>query len=214
MFGVSKRGTMLTLFGAVFLMIAAMFPTKDRLSVTTGTQTRVITRQGDPLIYWAYEAGLVLLSLGCFGAGKIYTRHTEHEHSVALPSMAEHAGVLKKGCAFLAVLYLVWALLPYSLLGMPRAVQLSPEWVSRATFLAWSLLFGAVFYGLKKRTPIYWKLIPLLIGVYAAANFAGAAWSTERLSKPLAPFLFGGIAIIGAFTVFLLWWRKQWSFFA
>lgn len=209
-------GRMITLCGVVFLMIAVIYLTKDHFFVTLGTQTRLITRQGDPLIYWGYEAGFVLLSIACFAAGSLYKRPASlaYQHSIALPPIAELSGVLKKGCAFLAIAYLVWALLPYSLLGMHRGAQLSPEWASRTIFFAWFLVFGTMFYGLKRRTPIYWKLIPLLFGTYLTVDLAGAVWSLRQLSKPVAPFLVVIVALIVAFAAFLVWWRKQKSFFA
>jgi hypothetical protein len=134
---------------------------------------------------------------------------------MVLPRITEVIGTLKKGSAFLAVAYLVYALLPYSRLGMHGGPQLFPEWASRAWFLVCSLFFATIFYGLKKRTPIYWKVIPVLSGIYIVVHFVGAVLTTHHLSQAWLPLLmFGGPTIFGAFTIFVLWWRKQRNYFA
>jgi hypothetical protein len=135
--------------------------------------------------------------------------------TMLLPRIAEIIGTLKKGSALLAVFYLVYALLPYGYLGMNGGPQLLPEWASRAWFFVCSMLFAAIFYGLQKRTLVYWKVIPALIGAYGLVHFAGAVWATRHLTQSWLPsLLFGGPFIFCVFTVFILWWRKQKNYFA
>jgi hypothetical protein len=62
---------MLPLWGVVFSMIAVVYPTQDHFFWGDGTATRIITRAGDPTIYWAGESVIVLLALTCL-AGAFY----------------------------------------------------------------------------------------------------------------------------------------------
>ena len=54
---------MLAIWGVIFLLIACVIPTKDKFSADVGGISRVITRQGNPAIYWGMEATAVLVGI-------------------------------------------------------------------------------------------------------------------------------------------------------
>jgi phosphoglycerol transferase MdoB-like AlkP superfamily enzyme len=122
---------------------------------------------------------------------------------------------LKYGCAIVAVAYFAAAVLPTSLLW-PHASeqQLASAWLTRAAMTVNFLLFGAIFYGIQKRTPIYWKLIPFITAALFLANLIPPLVTLISLSRPWLPFLF----IIGFacvfFLIFMMWWRNQRGYFA
>jgi len=130
-------------------------------------------------------------------------------------SLDDVADTWKKFSAFGAIAYFVYALLPYAYLGMRSASDLSSDWPGRAQALAVSLMFAVVFYGLRNRTPIYWKVIPTLIGIYGLSSILGGAWTFYYRSQPwILVVAFGGPVVLGAFVFFIVWWRKQKSYFA
>jgi hypothetical protein len=136
---------------------------------------------------------------------------------MALPPLNETAGPLKKGVALMALLYLMSAVLPASLFGRHGDPQLVPGWVGRAIFIADALVFGAIFYGLMKRKPIFWTLIPILLGAYLASFVIGSFWSIRHLANyshvPWFPIYLMYVILVSGFIVFVLWWRKQKSYF-
>jgi hypothetical protein len=82
MFG-SKRywilincGRALTIWGVVFLLVAAVLPTQDRFTVDLGGRKTVVTRQQEPLAYWGMEAGIVLVSVALIAFGIYRQRHS------------------------------------------------------------------------------------------------------------------------------------------
>jgi uncharacterized membrane protein len=68
MFG-DRIARMLIIGGIVFFMIACVLPTKDRFVMNSGGQQRVITRQGNPGIYWGTEAGVLVVAVLLSGFG-------------------------------------------------------------------------------------------------------------------------------------------------
>jgi hypothetical protein len=119
-------------------------------------------------------------------------------------------------CAILALAYLVTALLPAHLLvpqhsGLKATV---PEWVGRALSIADFLLLAAMFYGVQKRKPIYWRLIPVLLGIFLLSVVIPTLWSLIRLSLPWAPFMFIVVFFFIGALFFGAWWRNQKNYFA
>jgi len=118
--------------------------------------------------------------------------------------------------ALLCVAYLVSAFLPECIGHMHHCQHVDgyQRVASRGWLIFASLLFGAVFYAVQKRTPICWTLIAIFVGVYLMLNFVGASiyfiWFQHMWR--------GGIAIaavgIGTSLFFGFWWRNQKSYFA
>src|SRR6185437_9907463 len=127
---------------------------------------------------------------------------------MARRTLGDVADTWKKFTAFGAIAYFVYALLPYADLGMRSASDVSSDLAGRAQALAISLMCAVVFYGLRKRTPIYWKVIPTLIGICALNSVLGGAWTFYQRSQPwILVVAFVGPALLGAFLVFIVWWR-------
>ena len=133
---------------------------------------------------------------------------------MAQRTLGDVADTWKKFSAFGAFAYFVYALLPYAHLGMRSASNASSDWAGRAQGLAVSLMFAVIFHGMRKRTPIYWKVIPTLIGIYGLTAVLGGTWTLYHRSQSWIPLVaFGGPALLGAFLIFIVWWRKQRSYF-
>ena len=124
--------------------------------------------------------------------------------------------VVKYCCALTALSYLVAALLPAHLLGnQPNGINsTAPEWIGRTLFFAYFLLLGTVTFGIQTRKPIYWKLIPILLGIFLLSIVIGALWSFILLSLPWIPFMFVVVVIFIGALFFGGWWRNQRSYFA
>jgi hypothetical protein len=121
--------------------------------------------------------------------------------------------LFKYSCAALGLSYLISALLPASIIvTQPTAV--TSEWVGRLIYIGDFLLLSAMIYGVQKRTPIYWKLIPGLLGVFLLSVVIGTLWSLIALSMPWVPFTFIITFIFIGFLAFIAWWRNQKSYFA
>lgn len=69
-----KDSRFLLLLGVVFLMIAAALLTRDRFTITVAAQRSVVTRAGDPLVYWGCELAAALASVGLFAASAYLRR--------------------------------------------------------------------------------------------------------------------------------------------
>jgi hypothetical protein len=133
---------------------------------------------------------------------------------MAQRTLGDVADTWMKFSAFGAIAYFIYALLPYTYFGMRSASDASSDLAGRAQALAVSLMFAVVFYGLRKHTSIYWKVIPTLIGIYGSTWFLGGTWTLYHRSQPRIPLVaFGGPALLGAFLIFIVWWRKQRSYF-
>lgn len=63
-----KDSRFLLLLGIVFLLIAIAVPTRNRFVITSGAHKIVITRTGNPLVYWGTELAAALASAGLFAA--------------------------------------------------------------------------------------------------------------------------------------------------
>lgn len=124
--------------------------------------------------------------------------------------------LLKYSCAILALVYLATALVPshFMLVQHTKIESIIPEWIARAISISYSVLLFAIFYGLQKRIPIYWILVPILLGLFILGLLIPAFWSLFRLSQPWIPFIFVIVFISIGFLVFIAWWRKQRSYFA
>jgi hypothetical protein len=68
---ISRR---LVLWGAVFVMIACVLPTKSSFVISGGGHRRVIARQDNPGIYWGAEAGVLLVAGSLWGYAFYRTR--------------------------------------------------------------------------------------------------------------------------------------------
>jgi hypothetical protein len=71
-----NRGRALTIWGVVFLLIAAILPTQDRFNVDLGGRKTVVTRQHEPFAYWDMEAGIVLVAVTLIAFGIYRQRHS------------------------------------------------------------------------------------------------------------------------------------------
>jgi hypothetical protein len=116
-------------------------------------------------------------------------------------------------CGLLALSYLAAAIIPAELFFKYNGPRLVPDWAGHAIYFGYFLLFGVVFYGLQYRIPIYWKLTPILIGIFISTYLIGSLWSALSLSWPLAPFTFVIIFFLLSYFIFIAWWRKQKSYF-
>ncbi|HEV2185600.1 MAG TPA: hypothetical protein VGR70_00225, partial [Stellaceae bacterium] len=45
----------------------------------------------------------------------------------------------------------------------PNIIRIFPDWIGEAAYFIYFLHFGVIFYGIRKRKLIYWKITPLLI---------------------------------------------------
>jgi hypothetical protein len=115
-------------------------------------------------------------------------------------------------CAAMALGCLVSALIPTSI--VPQHTGTTPEWVDRAIYFGGFLLLGTIFYGMQKRKPIYWRLIPILMAIYLLSVVISTLWNLSRLSLPWLPFIFTFAFIFMGFLFFIAWWRNQKSYFA
>lgn len=124
--------------------------------------------------------------------------------------------LIKYDCAFLALLYLVYALVPSHFIATQhsRAVETFPEWLKRAIDIIYVCLYGSISYGLHKRTEFYWRLIPFLAGFLTLFAYAGAIWSLHQRSMPWVPLIYGFAFTVIAFLAFKPWWQKQKSYFS
>jgi hypothetical protein len=124
--------------------------------------------------------------------------------------------LFKYCCASLALLYLVNAFLPthFTVAQHSRVEAITPEWAGRMISTAYFLFLGAISYGVQQRKPIYWRLIPVLLGIYLLGVFVPALWTFSQLHLPWLPFLFIGGVMFIAFLVFIAWWRNQRRYFA
>jgi hypothetical protein len=124
--------------------------------------------------------------------------------------------LFKYCCAIMALPYLVTAFLPmhFNVAHHNGAGTIGSEWGARAVAIADVLLLGAMFYGLHRRNPIYWILIPILMVAYLLSVVIPPLWTIVSLSLPWVPFMF----IVFLFAVgalgFCAWWRHQRSYFA
>ena len=128
----------------------------------------------------------------------------------------EHMKSIKYGCAFLALVYLVYALLPshFIMTQHSRVEEIFPEWFGRVIDIVLVCLYGAISYALYKRTPLYWRLIPFLVGILLLCVFIPAIWTLHQLSMPWFPLMFAILAGFIAFLAFIAWWRNQRDYFS
>lgn len=117
-------------------------------------------------------------------------------------------------CGLLALSYLAAAIIPIELFFKYNGPKVAPNWVGHTIYFGYFLLLGIVFYGLQYRIPIYWKLTPILIGIFASTYLIGSLWSAVALSLPLIPFSFFIIFFLLIYFIFIAWWRKQKNYFA
>jgi hypothetical protein len=124
--------------------------------------------------------------------------------------------LIRYGCAFLALLYFVYALLPshFIVAQHSRAEEVFPEWFDRTIDIVYVSLYGIISYGLCRRTPLYWRLIPFLLGILLLCVFIPAIWTLHQLSLPWFPLIFGLVATFIAFPAFIAWWRNQKDYFS
>jgi hypothetical protein len=115
-------------------------------------------------------------------------------------------------CAAMALGSLAGALIPTSI--VPQHTATAPEWVGRAIYTGDFLLLGTVFYGMQKRKPIYWRLIPVLMAIYLLSVAIPTLWTVSRLSLPWFPFIVTFVFIFIGLLFFIAWWRNQKSYFA
>ena len=115
-------------------------------------------------------------------------------------------------CAAMALGCLVSALIPMSI--VPKHTATAPEWVGRAIYIGDFLLLGTMFYGMQKRKPIYWRLIPILMTIYLLSVAMTALWTFSQLSLPWSPIVFTFVFIFIGLLFFIAWWRNQKSYFA
>jgi hypothetical protein len=108
--------------------------------------------------------------------------------------------------------FLISALLATSSIVAPQRT-IAPEWVVRAIYFLDFLLLGGIFYGLQTRKTIYWKLIPVLLGIFLLSFVIGSLWSIIQLSLPWVPFVFVIVLIFIGSLFFGAWWRKQKNYF-
>lgn len=120
--------------------------------------------------------------------------------------------MIKYGCAFLALTYLVYALLPHLIGQHGRTEEIVPEWSNRIIDIVYVCLYSTISYGLHKRTEFYSRLIPILVAVDALSRSILAAIWVGQFSKfsgslmlPVAVF----ITLSFAFVAFKPWWRNQ-----
>ena len=123
--------------------------------------------------------------------------------------------LFKYCCAFLALVYFVYAFLPSRLVvaELSGAEAITPEWVGRAFSIEYSLLFSAMFYGIQTRKRIFWRLIPVLLGILLLSVVIPAFWGLFRLSLPWVPFIFVVVFILISLLIFIAWWRSQKNYF-
>lgn len=119
----------------------------------------------------------------------------------------------KNFCGLLALSYLAIAIIPTELFSRYNGPKVTPDWVGHTIYFGYFLLFGIVFYGLQYRIPIYWKLTPILIGVFASTYLIGSLGSAVAISSPLFPFTFLIVFFVLIYFIFIAWWRKQKSYF-
>jgi hypothetical protein len=115
-------------------------------------------------------------------------------------------------CAAMALSCLVSALIPMSI--VPQHTATAPEWLGRVIYIGDFLLLGTMFYGMQKRKPIYWRLIPVLMAIYLLSVVVPALWTLSRLSLPWFPIIFTFVFIFIVLLFFIAWWRNQRSYFA
>jgi len=118
--------------------------------------------------------------------------------------------------AFLALTYLAYALLPlrvFESLGIPVSLSMQPEWLGRAVSLAYSLGFGTIAYGLQKRTPIFWRLIPILVIAYFLLGFIYLFLFWHERSLSLFPIWIGVFFFLIVAVFFYSRWRGMRSYF-
>jgi hypothetical protein len=65
MFGLVDWRKALPLLSIVLSMIAFVYLTQDHFVAHIGNETRIITRAGDPVMYWAGAAAIVLTAAAC-----------------------------------------------------------------------------------------------------------------------------------------------------
>lgn len=119
--------------------------------------------------------------------------------------------LFKYCCATIALTYLVTALLPTNFIAPSPswAGAVGPEWIGRAISTVYFLLLGTIFYGLQRRRPIYWRLIPILLTTYLLGVAIPALWTYIRLELPWRPFLIIFVFIFIGMLGFMAWWRNQ-----
>jgi len=115
-------------------------------------------------------------------------------------------------CAAMALGSLGSAIVPMSI--VPQNTATAPEWVGRAIYVGDFLLLGTMFYGMQKREPIYWRLIPVLMAIYLLSVAIPALWTLSRLSLPWFPIIVTLVFIFIGLLFFIAWWRNQKSYFA
>ena len=122
---------------------------------------------------------------------------------------------LKYGCAVLAAVYLAFALLPSSILtSLPSTkVDWAPECLDRVIAFALFLILGIIFYGIQKRAPLFWNLIPILTYMFILTFIVSTFLTLIELSLPWAPFVAVSFFLLIAPLWFYSWWRKQRAYF-
>lgn len=124
--------------------------------------------------------------------------------------------LIKYGCAFVALLYLVYAFVPsrFIVAQHNRAAEILPGWLKRVIDIIYVCFYGSISYGLHKRTEFYWRLIPFLAGSLTLFAYAGAIWSLHQRSMPWVPLIFGFAATAIAFLAFKPRWQNKKKYFS
>ncbi len=115
-------------------------------------------------------------------------------------------------CALAALGDLATALIPMSF--FPQHVEIIPEWIGRAVFMANFLLFGTISYGIYTRKEIFWRITPILIVIPFLSDLIVSLWAPDQGLQYWLPIgLMIGFIIIGE-LFFVAWWRKQKIYFS
>jgi len=100
----------------------------------------------------------------------------------------------------------------YPVDGVNRIIM--PVWVSQILYFVYFLLFSVMFYGIRKRKQIYWKLMPLFIFLFILIFITFFIWYMILGVLPWALCLFISIIFPLGGMIFCIWWQKQRGYFA
>ena len=120
-------------------------------------------------------------------------------------------------CLLGAAFYLLLTFLPNGIIGPHggSVKSILPPWAGHAISFADFLLFAFMFYGVQKRSTVYWIVIPIMLLLYFASMLLPALWDIVNLSLPWLPFLFIiSFVAMGFAAFYAIFWRRQREYFS
>jgi hypothetical protein len=129
-----------------------------------------------------------------------------------MKKFGNRVGLLALSWLAAAIFVILFAAFPIT--QPTNALKLFPAWVSQVVYFLDFLLFGLIFYGVRSRKLIYWKLTPLFLFLFILSFIIFVIWYMILGIVPWPLCLFLVTAFSVGEVVFCIWWRNQKSYFA